>query len=190
MRYANDQQGQSLVKILIILVLLAGLGGGGFFAYTQFLKKKPGPSTGALPHVNMNAAVIGFTFRQMPALYGKLVQLNRQISLIDTELARLDTIESDYPQQKKIIKPERTIWDKTRKNLLTTLVKIEKTIETIYVAYMVNEEKGKSMLDNSVAALESSAAEMITAAEAHTSRIPIPPPKSFLDKLKDKFSGQ
>lgn len=187
MRYAKDQQGLSLVKILIVLVLLAGLGGGGFFAYTQFFKKKSGPSVGALPHVKMNPAVIGFTFRQMPVLYGKLVQLNREISLIDRELGRLDTIESDYPQQKKIIKPERTIWDKTRKNLLTTLAKIENKIETIYVATMVNEEKGKAMLESSVTELESLAAEIVTAAETHTSRIPAPPPKSYLDKLKDRF---
>ncbi|MCU0589662.1 MAG: flagellar basal body-associated FliL family protein [Syntrophobacteraceae bacterium] len=37
----EPKKGSPLIKIIILVVILAGLGGGGFFAYGKFIKKAP-----------------------------------------------------------------------------------------------------------------------------------------------------
>jgi hypothetical protein len=187
MRFGNNEQGLSLVAILIIVFVTAGLGAGGFFAFNYFKQKNQGPSKASLPHDSMDATLIGFTFEKLPSLYTKLELINKEISLIDLEIARLDALESNYPQQKSIIKTERIIWEKTKKNLLTVIQTFEKNIESIYVAHKVNAGKGKELMDTKTPELEASADEIIKTSQAETSRIKVDPPQTFMEKLKAKF---
>jgi len=187
MGFKNNEQGLSLVAILIIVCLLAGLGAGGFFAFRYYQQNYTGPSKASLPHTNMDAALIGFTFNRLPSLYTKLEQINAEIHLINLELARLDALESNYPQQKSLINPERILWEKTKKSLLTVMQSFEKNIEIIYVADKVNTDKGKELMEMKIPELETSADEVINASRAETSRIKVDPPQTFLEKLKTKF---
>lgn len=184
----NNEQGLSLVGILLIVCVLAGLGAGGFFAFRYYQENYTGPSKASLPHDNMDAALIGFTFNTLPSLYTKLEQINAEISLINSELARLDALESNYPQQKSLINPERMLWEKTKKSLLSVLQSFEKNIEIIYVADKVNADKGKELMEVKIPELETSAEEVINASRAETSRIKVDPPQSLLEKLKTKFT--
>lgn len=179
----NNEKGLSIIVILIVVCICAGLG-GGFFAFNQYMRKTQGPSRASLPHSNMDEALTGFTFNTLPALYGKLVLINKEISLIDLELARLDALESNYPQQKSIINTERIVWEKTKKNLLPVMQSFEKNIENIYVAYNVNVEKGKELIETKTPELVASADEVINASKVETSRIKPDPPQTFLEKLK------
>jgi hypothetical protein len=183
----NNEQGLSLVGILMIVCVLAGLGVGGFFAFRYYQENYTGPSKASLPHDNMDAALIGFTFNMLPSLFTKLALINKEISLINSELARLDALESNYPQQKSLINPERMVWEKTKKSLLTVLQSFEKNIEIIYVAYKVNADKGMALMEMKIPELETSADEVINASQAETSRIKIDPPQTFLEKLETKF---
>lgn len=187
MALKNDEQGLSLVAILMVIFIIAGVGAGGFFAFNYYKQKHQGPSKDSLPHNNMDAVLIGFAFHQMPSLYAKLEQMNKEISLIDMEIARLDALESNYPQQKSVIKTERVVWDKTKKNLLSVMQSFEKNIESIYVAYEVNAEKGKELMDAKTPELEASAEEIIKTSQAETSRIKMDPPQTLIEKLKAKF---
>jgi hypothetical protein len=187
MGFKNNEQGLSLVGILILVCLLAGLGAGGFFAFRYYQGNFKGPSKASLPHDNMDAALIGFTFTMLPSLYTKLELINKEINLINSELARLDALESNYPQQKNLINPERILWEKTKKSLLTVLQSFEKNIEIIYVAYKVNADKGKELMEMKIPELETSADEVIHTSQAETSRIKIDSPQTFLEKLKTKF---
>jgi hypothetical protein len=187
MEVRNNEQGLSLVVILVILLIIVGMGVGGFFAFSYYKQKNQGPSKASLPHNNMDAVLIGFTFDRLPSLYARLDQMNKEISKIDLEIARLDALESNYPQQKSIIKAERVVWEKTKKSLLTVMQTFEKNIESIYVAHKVNAEKGKEIIDTKTPELEASADEIIKASQAETSRIKVDPPQTLIEKLKAKF---
>jgi hypothetical protein len=183
----NNEQGLSLVAIVIVVFIIAGVGAGGFFAFSYYRQKHQGPSKSSLPHNNLDAVLIGFTFHELPSLYAKLDLMNREINLIDGEIARLDALESNYPQQKSVIKTERVVWEKTKKSLLAVMQSFEKNIESIYVAYEINAEKGKELMDEKTPELEASAEEIIQTSQAETSRIRVDPPQTLIEKLKAEF---
>lgn len=187
MGLGKNEQGKSIVSILILILLLGGLGAGGFFGFKFYKEKTQGPSKESLPHNKMNEALIRFTFDHLPSLYAKLDSINKEINLINSEIARLDALESSYPQQKSLIKAERVIWDKTQKSLLTVLQTFEKNIETLYVTFKLNEEKGKELISSKLPELESAAEEVLKTSRVETSRIKAQPPQSILEKLKAKF---
>ncbi|MFH0729281.1 MAG: hypothetical protein V2B19_23420 [Pseudomonadota bacterium] len=183
----NNERGLSLIVIVIVVFILAGAGAGGFFAFSYYKQKHQGPSKSSLPHNNMDAVLLDFTFHQLQSLYAKLELVNREINLIDGEIARLDALESSYPQQKGVIKTERVVWEKIKKSLLTVIQSFEKNIESIYVAYQVNAEKGKELMDAKTPELEASAEEIIKNSQAETTRIKVEPPQTLIEKLKAKF---
>lgn len=180
-------RGSARVIVIVLLLLLAGLGGAGAFLYKTKLLAGRGPSKADLPHVNLSEDVIRFSFNILPALYNKMRELNQEINLIHLELSRLESLSSDYPQQKNIINTEKTVWEKTLKSLFTVLQSFEKKIEAIYVAYAVNEEKGKTLIEETTPDLLSAADEVIAVSKAETVRIRIETPKTFTEKLKAKF---
>lgn len=187
MQFKHHARGSALVIVIVLLLLLTGLGGAGIFLYKTKLQAGRGPSKADLPHVDLSEDIIRFSFRILPALYGKMRQLNQEINLIHVELSRLETLSSDYPHQKNIIHTEKIVWEKTLKSLFTVLQTFEKKIETIYVAYAVNEEKGKKLIDETTSDLLSAADEAIAVSKAETVRIRIETPKTFTEKLKAKF---
>ncbi|MDX9786068.1 MAG: hypothetical protein RBT11_04815 [Desulfobacterales bacterium] len=187
MRFGHHEHGNAVVLVIGFLLLLIGLGGGGFFVYQTKLQKQQGPTKAALPHVNLTQDVIRFSFNTLPALYNNMLEIEREIALIHTELARLETLSSEYPQQKSIVHAEKVLWEKTLKDLFSVLQQIEKTIEPIYVAYSVNREKGEELMAANTPDLLSAAEEVIAAAKTETARIQIEAPKTFMQKLKAKL---
>jgi flagellar basal body-associated protein FliL len=185
--YKPNHRGMSLVVILIIVVFVIGLGAGGFFFFKMKAKKEQLPTKAAVPFANMDEKLIGFTFSILPTSYQKIVDINKEIGLIDTELSRLNDLEAQYPQQKNIISKERAIWDRTKKSLLNVMQIFEKNIETFYVAYSVNPEKGKELIETKKTELETTADQILQASRTETARIHVEPPLTFMEKWKAKL---
>jgi flagellar basal body-associated protein FliL len=106
----------------------------------------------------------------------------------DKEMERLETIEKEYPKQKKIVIAEKKLWGKTLKNLKTTIENLEKNIRNLYVAYSVNSEKGAELLESQSTDLLASVTEVLETSKSQTLRLKNAEEKSFIDKIKEKIS--
>jgi uncharacterized protein HemX len=186
MEQRHNARGGSLIIVLILLVLLMAVGAGGFYVY-QTQMKNQGPSKKNLPYTSMNDDLIRFTYARLPKLYASLAEINRQIGLIDKELARLASLESDYPHEERIIKTEKEVWQRLKKRLTDVEKSLEGKIEALFVTYSVNQEKGKEAIDNEASAMQQTADDVLQTARPETERIQIEQPKSFIDKLKARF---
>jgi hypothetical protein len=182
----KDKGSFSIKKILIWLILLVLVAAGGYVGYNQFLKKKA-PSLQSLAKVELKPELIAFTFEQLPNLYPELVRLNDEIILIEQEMERLDDIATNFPSQRKIVGDEKTLWNKTLKELSNTLNAIEKEIETIYVTYLVHNAKGRQLIEEHQGRLTEAASSALSASSEYTQRLKDKEPQGFIEKIKQKF---
>jgi hypothetical protein len=176
----------SKINILILLMLLTVVGAGGYGVYDRFIREKA-PSTQSLTKVRLKPELLLFTFEKLPDLYPELVHLNDEIILIEHEMGRLDDIASEFPTQRKIVAEEKTIWNKTLKELTKTLTTIEKDIEKSYVTFLVNEEKGRQLIESHQAKLTEAALNALEAASINTQRLKEKPSLGLFDTLIQKF---
>ena len=139
--------------------------------------------------IQLKEDIITFTFSRMPNIYSGLVKLDHEIGLIDTELERLKEIESEFPKQKKIIVTERNNWNKVKHALQTSLSNLEKRVESIYVTYLVNKEKGSELMNKSTKSLITDIDQTLEASGPHTRRLIAVKKKSFIANLRDRFFG-
>lgn len=186
MELRYNARGGALIWILILLLLLAALGAGGFYVYqTKF--KHQGPSKKLLPYSTLNDDLIRFTFSRLPKLYASLVAINYQIGLIDKELARLASLESSYPHEERIITTKEEVWQRLKKRLGDVQKSLDNQIEALFVTCSVSPEKGKEEILNQAPNMQQAADDVLQTARPETERIQIEQPKSFLDKLKARF---
>ena len=187
----KDKKKGGLKKIIIFTVIILILGGGGYFGYRHFTVQD-GYSSTELIHIKLPEQIIKFIFTNLPDVYPGIIKLNQELILIDNEIARIDTIEKEYPEQKKITESEKKIWDKTRINLQKYLAKVEKELEAVYVTYQVNIEKGtelinskkQSLKENNDAAIAS--AHELTKTLKDTSQENVGSVKKLLNKIMGK----
>ena len=135
----------------------------------------------------LNADIVTFTFQAIPSIYSGLVKLNNEILLIDNELKRLKKIETKYPRQQRIVAIEKENWKKIQRNLFKELGVLEKDIEKIYVTYLVNKEKGKTLIKEKTKPIFSAIKNAIKTSTPHTRRLQPTPKKSFIVRMKAKF---
>lgn len=182
----HNQKGLSAIALLLVLILLLALAGVGFFYYKQKQAKSTPPST-TFEHFNLSEDVVLFLFQRIPRLYVKTFQLNTELTLIESELDRITELENEYPSGKRIVESERALWIKLQKNLLNTVQSSEKTIESYYVAYMVNPEKGKQSINDSLEDLMSQMETVLNQSRTETKRLKVVTTKTAMEKLKDLF---
>jgi hypothetical protein len=140
-----------------------------------------------LAKVGLKAEILSFAFQTTPDICSGLVKLNNEALLIDKELERLKGIESEFPDQKKIITTERLNWNKIQKAQLTAISKIEKTVETFYVTHLVNPGKGKALIDNERKPLFQIAEKALTVTAPEIKRLKTAKKKTFVDRIKEKL---
>lgn len=184
----NDQKGLSAIILILILILLAGLAGGGFFAYQKLQNKNRPPAT-SFEHIGLKEDVVTFTFNVIPGLYNRFFWVNTEITLIDKELDRLSTLESDFPNQKRVVKTERAMWVKLRKNLFVEASTAEKKTDGFYVTYMVNKEKGKEAINENLELILERIDLVLEETRKETSRLKVVQKKTLLDKIKGMISS-
>lgn len=173
---------KALTVGFLSLILAAGLLSGCNF------RKKGGPPHPVLLKVNLNEAIILFTFQRLPQTYSGLVRLNDEIILIDKELGRLQEVEAQFPRQKTIISSERSNWVRVQRGLYAAVAKLEKVIEKIYVTHLVNADRGKELIEQNAQSLRAEVKEALDASVPHTGRLKTAVPnKNTLSRLKEKF---
>lgn len=186
----------SLKKAFLIVTLLAVLASAGFAGYTFFFKKETGRTYTAqdLPHVNLPREMVKFSFENLPDLYGAFVRFNKEITLLDGEIERIETIGATYPDQADIANKEKKTWADARKKSVKSFAKIEKSVKALYVTFQVNPASGKARVEEEKTVLATSANTALEPVTALTNRIkateeevPRGLVKGTLHKLKKKF---
>jgi hypothetical protein len=175
-----------ILTVLLLLIVLSALGAGGFFAYQRFLAD-PGPDY-QMQNIHLKEEVITFVFQSMPDVYHGLTEINTEIVLMDAERERLAKIEKEYPKQKKIVIEEKKMWNSLRKEMETAVDNLEKNIETLFVSHSVNPEKGDELMASRSEELRLVINQALEASQQQTARLKITEEKSFIDKIKAKFS--
>jgi hypothetical protein len=179
---------RSATKLFITLIILVLIVGAGGFLISQYLKyKSEVENEQALENVALKSEILLFTSAKLPDIHADLVKLNYEIRVVDREISRIIHMEKDFPQQKKIILSEKKTWEKIRKELAATLLKLESEIEAIYVTYRINPEKGLVQIEDKKAELLKMAKEILDNTREQTARLEAPAQRSFISTLKEKF---
>ncbi|MDD2391024.1 MAG: hypothetical protein PHP23_15025 [Desulfobacterales bacterium] len=180
-----NNKGISVLKLILVILILLALAGGAFWGY----QKAMNPSLKRVPlsNVSLKDEIVGFTFDMLPGLYQRLVSLDREISLIDQEINRLEKMGAEFPRQKNIITTEKSTWSGIRKDLIRFDSDFEKQLETLYVAYMVNRDRGASQMEQEKRQMIESADKALASSGKLTRRLEAEKDKNLLEQLKDKF---
>jgi hypothetical protein len=181
-----DQKGVSAVAVVLVLLLLLVLGGGGFYFY----KQKQGqnlPQATTFDNVDLNEEVVVFLFQSVPRLYHRVVLLNNELALIATELERIDELQNEYPSGKRIIESERTLWLKLQKSLNLSVLSVKSAAESYYVAYMVNSEKGRELINENIGDLVADVDDVLQESSQETRRLKTVSSQTFMERLKGLF---
>ncbi len=129
--------------------MLIAVAVSGFVVYKFWFSAKPDAEDVKpvytkleLTHVDLPEEMVKFSFDHFPQLYEALITFNREMELFEAEIARIDEIAAQYPDQKKIADKEKKIWVKTKETLKKSFIKIEKPVKETYVLFRVNQETG------------------------------------------------
>ncbi|SCY43709.1 hypothetical protein [Desulfoluna spongiiphila] len=184
---------KKLKKILFLaagVLLLAGLGAGGWFGYTTFFQSDYPKEK--LAYVDLDKTVLKFTWTQMPEVYRHMVNANAEMALMKNEIDRIRTVGKSYPRQKKIVASEIKRWEKNVRKLSGQLKRFQGQVEALYVTFRVNPQKGRTDIFEKSPDLAASLQDAVSGARSQTdpvrlSRIPLEGIKGIIAKVKSRF---
>ncbi|VVS91379.1 hypothetical protein [Desulfoluna spongiiphila] len=184
---------KKLKKILFLaagVLLLAGLGAGGWFGYTTFFQSDYPKEK--LAYVDLDKTVLKFTWTQMPEVYRHMVNANAEMALMKNEIDRIRTVGKSYPRQKKIVASEIKRWEKNVRKLSGQLKRFQGQVEALYVTFRVNPQKGRTDIFEKSPDLAASLQDAVSGARSQTdpvrlSRIPPEGIKGIIAKVKSRF---
>ncbi|MBF0117658.1 MAG: hypothetical protein HQK79_02395 [Desulfobacterales bacterium] len=174
---------QKLFLILFLVSISATSTYFGIDYFSNLPRKKE-----KLAKVELKDELIIFTNKMLPEVYKGILKINDEIIKIEKEIDRLNKISKEFPQQKNIVDLEINMWSKSQKDLQNVLITIQKSIETIYVTYLVNKEKGKERIQNEKENLNKIASDAMDASPYSIEKKQIEGKgKGILDKIKGIF---
>lgn len=144
---------RSKKRIVLVLLVLVAIGTASYFGVAQYVASKNPNAEKAiyspieLPHLNLPDEMVRFSFEYFPDLYDTMISFNTVMTLFENEIARIDAIAHQYPDQKKIADKEKKNWEKEKKALQKAFLKIEKPVKETYVLFRVNKEQGQVQMD-------------------------------------------
>ena len=145
-RILANARGGGALRIVAILLLLALLGGAGYWAYGTFYKKEPLRTR--LTTVKMREEVIRFTRDSVStALYHNMITLDGIVAMMDRELKRLQRIGRQFPNQSGIVKAQIDQLETARHDLFVVLTDVTAAIETLYVTWLVDRSGGNGLVN-------------------------------------------
>jgi len=164
---------KNLTRVIIGVLILAILASAGFMAYKLFFGKKTGRNYVAkeLQHITLPPEMMKFSFENLPDLYDTFLLFDIQITLLDREIERIETIGVNYPDQAAIAKDEKKVWESLRKKSVDNFEKIENRVKAIYVTFQVNQESGKTRIDEEKAELANDAKGILEPVTALTQKL-------------------
>ena len=159
--------------IILLVILLALLATGGYFGYTRFYLKGDDTNTFTkdLTHIPLQEEVLLSTYEKLPDVYFGLVDINKELQIINKEIERLTEMEKEYPQQIEIISSEKNIWNSVKQDISKTTTTLQKEIETLHVAYRVNQEKGQKRIAEKKDQLQESIRKTLEFSQTRTERL-------------------
>jgi len=184
---------KKLKKILFLaagVLLLAGLGAGGWFGYTTFFQSDYPKEK--LAYVDLDETVLKFTWTQMPNVYRHMVNANAEMALMDSEIDRIRRVGKAYPRQDKIVAAEIKRWEKNVRKLSGQLRKFQGQVEALYVTFRVNPQKGRTAIFEKGPDLASSMQEAVAGVRSQTdplrlSRLSPKGIKGMIEKVKNRY---
>ncbi len=154
-----------LIIMILIIAILASLGTALYLnKKNPFIQKK-------LHHIPISLEVIHFTQKIMIDIYNDIFTLDNELDLINQEIQRIATIEKQFPDQEKIIQPEKKVWETTQKKLFDYSKKLSSDMLVLYVSYQVNNQKGMELINGKKNLLKSELSASIQTAQELTQRI-------------------
>ncbi len=156
----KNASGGAVFVIVLLLVFMSILGGGGYVAYTKFIKKPPLQTK--LACVKIKPELVQFSHDLIsPILYNNMVMMDDILVMMDKELDRLKRIEKKYPNQAKIVTPQIEELSAARDRLGEALERVTAKIEKIYVTWLVNQRDGAVQIRENRSLLTNQLAETI-----------------------------
>jgi len=185
-------------RIFILLLILGAVGMSSFVVYSLYFTEKSPENkvyqTIELSHVKLPEEMLKFSFNHFPDLYMALVNFNAEVTLFDKEIARIEAIAKQYPEQLKITDTEKKVLEKGKATLIKEFLKVEKPIRETYVLFQVNEAQGIAQVKEKEKELTDMANTALKTAQEQTKEIKARAPKvpegifpGTLYKLKKKF---
>lgn len=134
--------------ILIAMVLVLSLaGGGGFWAYTTYFKRKPIQTK--LTSQKVKEEVVQFTNDYVSrALYHNLITIDGIVVMLDKELKRLKRIGTKFPNQRGIINSQTKELSTARDKLAKAMATVTASLEKMYVIWLVDRARGISEINS------------------------------------------
>lgn len=171
----TDNRGAS--TLIILIIVLALLGAGGYFGYTKYyLPRQYGNTfTKDLKYISLKEEILFSTYENLPVVYADLVEINNELLVINEEIDRLTKMEKEFPQQKEIIISEKGIWESLQEHISNTINSMENELETLYVAHRVNAEKGMKRLGEKRSELQNTIKQTLKTSQEKTKRLKPPP---------------
>jgi hypothetical protein len=163
----NDGKFKIVLMLLIFFMLL--LTGGGYVGYRVWAAKAQ--SRAALFGMKINSDILDFSHRRIPDLYALLISLDDSIALLDKELSWLKQIEKQFPDQKQLISDENESLKKRQEELTVTLTQVGKSIETLYVTYIIDQRRGMALIAKEKFELKKQLSEALRSSAVLTARL-------------------
>lgn len=162
-----------MVKFLILIVILALLGGGVFFGYKKYSTSQNSNAglNGKLANISLKEEILLFSSRQFPEIHNAFTDFDKEIRLIKDEIERLDIIEQQYPKQAAIVQSEKQIWNSVMDDSRSVLSTLESEVENIFVTYKVNIEKGENLIKVKKPELIKVSRKALDFSRSHTKRL-------------------
>lgn len=138
--------------------------------------------------------MLKFCFSNLTDLYDAFQTFNSEVTHLDREIQRIESIGTTYPAQTAIADKEKKIWSNARKRSMDSFAKIERQVRQIYVTFKVNPEAGRVKLDQERRELVEQTVEPLETLIALTQRIktddesPDGVVKKIIYKIKQLFN--
>lgn len=147
--------------ITIALVLIVALaGGGGYWVYHTYFKKKPLRTK--LSSIRVREELIRFTHdRVSAALYHNLVMTDDIVVMMDKELKRLQRIVKKFPNQSGIVTSQTEELEVARRRMAAVLADVAAKIEKMYVIWLVDRSDGTGRIQSQKGTLTKRLADAI-----------------------------
>ena len=166
----NDNGSTALIILIIVLALL---GAGGYLGYTKYYLPRQSSIifTKDLKYIFLKEEILLSTYEKLPTVYSGLVEINNELLVINQEIDRLREMELEFPQQKNMIISEKKIWEDLQQTIANTVKMLESELETLYVAYKVNDETGLRMIEGKRDPLKTSITKTMETSQDKTKRL-------------------
>ena len=159
-QHLNNANGGAAGILIALILVLALAGGGGFWAYTNYFKKKPLQTK--LSSKKVKEEVVRFTNNYVSrALYHNLVTIDDIVVMMDRELKRLKRIGTKFPNQNGIIAKQISELSTARDKLAKAMSEVTAALEKMYVIWLVDRARGISEINSQKGTLTRQLADAI-----------------------------